>query len=150
MNIFKLCAAILQDFGHPKNRCWHTQLNVCEKEGFPCFLYLIQIFGVYFTYKISSSWCGKLCTVLNNWRFHTKFSWSLNWMGPGIRVLTRDLKPSLPTFTSSITSPPSICKFGGFLRIIFLKMVKFKLFMRGWKKAVSRRLYKGRNSILLL
>ena len=44
MNIFKLCAAILQDFGHPKNRCWHTQLNVCEKEGFPCFLYLIQIF----------------------------------------------------------------------------------------------------------
>ena len=45
MNTFKLCAAILQDFGHPKNRCWHTQLNVCEKEGFPCFLYLIQIFG---------------------------------------------------------------------------------------------------------
>ena len=45
MNIFKLCAAILQDFGHPKNRCWHTQLNVCEKEGFSCFLYLIQIFG---------------------------------------------------------------------------------------------------------
>ena len=44
MNIFKLCAAILQDFGHPKNRCWHTQLNVCEKEGFSCFLYLIQIF----------------------------------------------------------------------------------------------------------
>ena len=34
MNIFKLCAAILQDFGHPKNRCWHTQLNVCEKERF--------------------------------------------------------------------------------------------------------------------
>ena len=46
MNIFKLCAAILQDFGHPKNRCWHTQLNVCEKEGFPCFLYLIQIFAL--------------------------------------------------------------------------------------------------------
>ena len=45
MNIFKLCAAILQDYGHPKNRCWHTQLNVCEKEGFQCFLYLIQIFG---------------------------------------------------------------------------------------------------------
>ena len=45
MNIFKLCAAILQDFGHPKNRCWHTQLNVCEKEEFPCFLYLIQIFA---------------------------------------------------------------------------------------------------------
>ena len=45
MQIFKVCAAILQDFGHPKNRCWHTQLNVCEKEGFPCFLYLIQIFG---------------------------------------------------------------------------------------------------------
>ena len=22
----------------------HTQLNVCEKEEFPCFLYLIQIF----------------------------------------------------------------------------------------------------------
>ena len=46
MNIFELCTAILQDFGHPKNRCWHTQLNVCEKERFPCFLYLIQIFGV--------------------------------------------------------------------------------------------------------
>jgi hypothetical protein len=46
MNIFKLCAAILQDFGHPKNRRWHTQLNVCEKEGFPCFLYLIQIFAL--------------------------------------------------------------------------------------------------------
>ena len=24
----------------------HTQLNVCEKEELPCFLYLIQIFGV--------------------------------------------------------------------------------------------------------
>ena len=23
------------DFGHPKNRRWHTQLNVCEKEEFP-------------------------------------------------------------------------------------------------------------------
>ena len=23
----------------------HTQLNVCEKEELPCFLYLIQIFG---------------------------------------------------------------------------------------------------------
>ena len=50
MNIFKLCAAILQDFGHPKNRCWHTQLNVCEKEGFPCFLYLIQIFAKLYCY----------------------------------------------------------------------------------------------------
>ena len=28
------------------NRCWHTKLNVCEKEGFACFLYLIQIFGI--------------------------------------------------------------------------------------------------------
>ena len=46
MNIFKLCAAILQDFGHPKNRYWHTQLTLCEKEGFPCFLYLIQIFDL--------------------------------------------------------------------------------------------------------
>ena len=45
MNIFKSCAAILQDFGHPKNRCWHTQLNLCEKEELPCFLYLIQIFA---------------------------------------------------------------------------------------------------------
>ena len=45
MNIFRLCAGILQDYGHPKNRFWHTQLNVCEKEGFLCFLYLIQIFG---------------------------------------------------------------------------------------------------------
>ena len=50
MNIFKLCAAILQDFGHPKNRCWHTQLNVDEKEGFPCFLYLIQIFAKLYCY----------------------------------------------------------------------------------------------------
>ena len=43
--IFNLCAAISQDFWHPKNRCWHTQLNVCEKEELQCFLYLIQIFG---------------------------------------------------------------------------------------------------------
>ena len=27
-----------------KNRLKHTQLNVCEKEELPCFLYLIQIF----------------------------------------------------------------------------------------------------------
>ena len=47
MCIFKLCAAISQDFGlleigplYYK----HTQLNVCEKEELPCFLYLIQIF----------------------------------------------------------------------------------------------------------
>ena len=45
--IFKVCAAIWQDFWHPKNRCWHTQLNVCEKEELPCFLYLIQIFDTY-------------------------------------------------------------------------------------------------------
>ena len=44
MYIFKSCAAIWQDFRHPKIRCWHTQLNVCEKEEFQCFLYLIQIF----------------------------------------------------------------------------------------------------------
>ena len=31
-------------FWYPKNRFRHTQLNVCEKEEFPCFLYLIQIF----------------------------------------------------------------------------------------------------------
>ena len=53
MNIFRLCAAILQDFGHPKNRCWHTQLNVCEKEGFPCFLYLIQIFVDEYTFYLA-------------------------------------------------------------------------------------------------
>ena len=45
MYVFKLCAAIWQNFGHSKNRCRHTQLNVCEKEELPCFLYLIQIFG---------------------------------------------------------------------------------------------------------
>ena len=28
-----------------KNRLTHTQLNVCEKEELPCFLYLIQIFA---------------------------------------------------------------------------------------------------------
>ena len=27
-----------------KNKLTHTQLNVCEKEELPCFLYLIQIF----------------------------------------------------------------------------------------------------------
>ena len=27
-----------------QNRLRHTQLNVCEKEKLPCFLYLIQIF----------------------------------------------------------------------------------------------------------
>ena len=45
--IFELCAAIWQEFGHPKigplYHC-HTQLNVCEKEGLQCFSYLIQIF----------------------------------------------------------------------------------------------------------
>ena len=45
MYIFKSCATIWQDFQHPKIRCWHTQLNVCEKEEFQCFLYLIQIFA---------------------------------------------------------------------------------------------------------
>ena len=45
MYIFEKCAAIWQIFGHAKNRCWHTQLNVCEKEEFSCFIYLIQIFG---------------------------------------------------------------------------------------------------------
>ena len=49
MYIFKLCAAIWQDFGHPKNRCRHTQLNLCEKEELPCFLYLIQIFVMNWT-----------------------------------------------------------------------------------------------------
>ena len=43
MCIFKLCPAISQDFG--PLFCKHTQLNVCEKEELPCFLYLIQIFG---------------------------------------------------------------------------------------------------------
>ena len=63
MNIFKLCAAILQDFGHPKNRCWHTQLNVCEKEGFPCFLYLIQIFGFF---NVSYAWYKSLALHKSN------------------------------------------------------------------------------------
>ena len=40
MYILKLCGAIWQDFGHLK-----IQLNVCEKEELPRFLYLIQIFG---------------------------------------------------------------------------------------------------------
>ena len=40
--ILKLCPAIWQDFGHFKNRV----SNVCEKEEFPYFLYLIQIFAV--------------------------------------------------------------------------------------------------------
>ena len=26
--------------------CRHTQLNVCDREEFPCFLYLIQIFDL--------------------------------------------------------------------------------------------------------
>ena len=30
-----------------KNRLTHTQLNVCEKEELPCFLYLIQIFAIF-------------------------------------------------------------------------------------------------------
>ena len=30
----------------------HTQLNVCEKEELPCFLYLIQIFGAQGTSSI--------------------------------------------------------------------------------------------------
>ena len=49
MCIFKLCAAISQDCGlleigplYYK----HTQLNVCEKEELPCFLYLLQIFAL--------------------------------------------------------------------------------------------------------
>ena len=29
------------DFGYPKNRCWHTQLNICEKEEFSGFLYYL-------------------------------------------------------------------------------------------------------------
>ena len=51
MYIFKWCAAILQEFGHFRImtfgplKCRHTQLNVCEKEELPCFLYLIQIFA---------------------------------------------------------------------------------------------------------
>ena len=55
MYIFKSCAAIWQDFQHPKIRCWHTQLNVCEKEEFQCFLYLIQIFdNNHFGWKLFS------------------------------------------------------------------------------------------------
>ena len=36
-----------------KNRLKHTQLNVCEKEELPCFLYLIQIFELN---KHAKSW----------------------------------------------------------------------------------------------
>ena len=64
MNIFELCAAILQDFGHPKNRCWHTQLNVCEKEEFPCFLYLIQIFAWILLKEIRQSFYK----MIANWK----------------------------------------------------------------------------------
>ena len=50
MYIFKLCAAILQVFDileiGPLYH-GHTQLNVCEKEELQCFLYLIQIFGIW-------------------------------------------------------------------------------------------------------
>ena len=46
MYIFKLCAFIWLDFGHLKIGLKHKQLNVCEKEKLPSFLYLIQIFDL--------------------------------------------------------------------------------------------------------
>ena len=45
-------------------------------------------------------WKTSTAQFKSNWRFHTKFNWSLNWMGPGTRVLTRDLKPLLYTDNS--------------------------------------------------
>ena len=64
MCIFKLCAAISQDFGLLEIGplyCKHTQLNLCEKEELPCFLYLIQtfVFGPSFLGFLIVSWCKK-------------------------------------------------------------------------------------------
>ena len=82
LHIFK-SSAIWQDFGHPKNRCRHTQLNVCEKEEFSCFLYLIQILVSYLfdlTYKTRSE---RSCLLATNWRLFRFLKMSTN----KIRVL---------------------------------------------------------------
>ena len=56
MCIFKLCAAISQDLGLLEIGplyCKHTQLNVCEKEELPCFLYLMKIFALDITARFA-------------------------------------------------------------------------------------------------